>query len=492
MLTIANARRMGQPGVGPEADVWSLGCLLYELVTGDMLFYDPDWIRFFIRLTQPGQPLFPEHTIAAANKHPHLLPLLRYILVRDPRTRPTVAQVRARVEEVRKTLAREIASQRGDPGGAVDDGWGCQGARNSELGSTAAWPRVGEEGAEGGMGPSHPRAVEVADVVAPLPVHARRDGVVAAVGGGLLIGHIGCLSHALSPGRQPRGVVVLAPAAMAFGSEAHARVARAVLECAAAGVPCDVVDVPISAQDASRPFAALHAREMVSVALMPMLVATNVALRHLSAFLGPYPLDQAADSELDTSGREKITPTSVTERSQSRLSRRGRGGGGEVLLLWMQDSDVSELISKRVDGRGAQRVAPRKWACSAPCTIPSLIPHLPPHTGCGRLSPTPSAFPPSLKRRAHAGSSDGGLDRPPRPHLWLHAVRGPPPRPVQLPPELADTGAHAAPPSLEGAAAGPRFTLAAAWGRHLRVRGVEGDGRRPAQAQGTDALQQQR
>jgi hypothetical protein len=29
--------------------------MLYELVVGEFLFYDPDWIRFFVRVTQPGQ-----------------------------------------------------------------------------------------------------------------------------------------------------------------------------------------------------------------------------------------------------------------------------------------------------------------------------------------------------------------------------------------------------------------------------------------------------
>ena len=32
--------------------MWSLGCLLYELVTGRYLFADDDWIRMFVRVTK--------------------------------------------------------------------------------------------------------------------------------------------------------------------------------------------------------------------------------------------------------------------------------------------------------------------------------------------------------------------------------------------------------------------------------------------------------
>lgn len=72
MLKIADALkrdlpefdRRKRPGAGPPSDVWALGCLLFELVTGQMLQYDDDWARFFVRVTRSALPVLSEERMS--------------------------------------------------------------------------------------------------------------------------------------------------------------------------------------------------------------------------------------------------------------------------------------------------------------------------------------------------------------------------------------------------------------------------------------------
>lgn len=47
-----------QAGANCQSDVWSLGCLLFELLTGEFMFFEQDWVYFFMRVTNPSQVCF--------------------------------------------------------------------------------------------------------------------------------------------------------------------------------------------------------------------------------------------------------------------------------------------------------------------------------------------------------------------------------------------------------------------------------------------------
>ncbi|KAK7241347.1 TTK protein kinase [Aureococcus anophagefferens] len=90
--------------VGPPADVWALGCLLYELVAGRKLFEDAvasDWPLFFVTLSNEAAPL-PHEAALEPLTHlackPALLDLLQTALRRDPAARDTAGQLAANAD----------------------------------------------------------------------------------------------------------------------------------------------------------------------------------------------------------------------------------------------------------------------------------------------------------------------------------------------------------------------------------------------------------
>ncbi|KAJ1488527.1 kinase-like domain-containing protein, partial [Baffinella frigidus] len=111
MLTVANASskerstydRRKKVGANKSCDVWGFACLLYELLTAQFLFFDDDWIRFFIRVTSStcAEDLLPKERLApllAAPGGALVVELLRTIFVRDPIRRPSMHDVSALLE----------------------------------------------------------------------------------------------------------------------------------------------------------------------------------------------------------------------------------------------------------------------------------------------------------------------------------------------------------------------------------------------------------
>lgn len=99
-----NFDRRKQKGAGVAHDVWSLGCLLFELATGHVLFTSlgnhgqtASDAAVLYRVAHGQGPLLNEYEKGLLGHNPLAVQLLEYILVRDEIMRPSVEEVTSKV-----------------------------------------------------------------------------------------------------------------------------------------------------------------------------------------------------------------------------------------------------------------------------------------------------------------------------------------------------------------------------------------------------------
>eukprot|EP01062_Namystynia_karyoxenos_P062141 TRINITY_DN5506_c0_g1_i1.p1 TRINITY_DN5506_c0_g1~~TRINITY_DN5506_c0_g1_i1.p1 ORF type:complete len:1943 (+),score=461.24 TRINITY_DN5506_c0_g1_i1:69-5897(+) len=85
-------------------DVWAIGCLLFELLTGELLFHDDLFPRFFRRVTEATEPVLVDRDLQRLPPVKGVRDLLLLALSRDPKRRPSVGDLKKQCLALLDTL----------------------------------------------------------------------------------------------------------------------------------------------------------------------------------------------------------------------------------------------------------------------------------------------------------------------------------------------------------------------------------------------------
>lgn len=122
MLEIANvAKREGNNfdrrrriGTDKSADMWSLGCLCFEVMTGCYLFGEDDmstfWARVMGKMHTADGDVVSQANCRRLENNASLIELIRYMMVRNPQQRPSIEAVIRKYE----SLANEALNEDGE------------------------------------------------------------------------------------------------------------------------------------------------------------------------------------------------------------------------------------------------------------------------------------------------------------------------------------------------------------------------------------------
>jgi serine/threonine protein kinase len=102
--------RRKQVGTNSLSDVWGLGCLFYEMLTGDVLFNTEEYAEFHNRLVRNDMTLLTKDKLDKINNNTYLIDFLKYVLVRDKQLRPTIDSVLKRFEHIHALLVATSSS----------------------------------------------------------------------------------------------------------------------------------------------------------------------------------------------------------------------------------------------------------------------------------------------------------------------------------------------------------------------------------------------